>query len=490
MDDPGYGFDLEGGIGSQDFDVDLGIDFGDGPVGDEAEKSGQADETMSVEVGRDAAPDRSARESLGSHLLGGEGVELDALSHRSREMSEHPFGADVDMDFGPDIGGMDIDLGLDFGDGPSAGDITMGEASAQPEKEKSVSRACQCHLLLPPCVGCANRQIASPLTSAPPSPRPEAADEMTEKEGEDKDATPKKRKYANKKQIIDKETELADGPGVRRNGNLGSQVAKDVSDITTEQHFLPRSRSVMRLLEIRRDPLAHFLPTKVTPNGTFFCAAPPGLAPELAEMFMRPVFNILSAKKRGASPEKGANKKARLDKDAEEDVEQARRAASLAPSVALGSEALHRGSVGPDMDFGGDAGMDMGMGADDFQFDVGAGAGMDDMQELMDRERAKSKSRMSTPAADGELFDEAKETYADMDCPIRVFDERPSQSQSQSQNEPAEPDGKGYSRNTVKALNIVRRNLGPAGSGDKVMSFQEMSHKVCSSFFRLNCLLN
>ena len=132
---------MEGGFGSQDYDVELGIDFG--PGGEEGEKGGEADETMSVEVGRDAAPDRSARESLGSHLLGGEGAELDALSHRSREMSEHPFGPDVDMDFGPDIGGMDLDLGLDYGDGPSAGDITMGDAPEQPEKEKSVSRACQ-----------------------------------------------------------------------------------------------------------------------------------------------------------------------------------------------------------------------------------------------------------------------------------------------------------------------------------------------------------
>ncbi len=143
LDDPDYGFDLEGGIGSQDFDVDLGIDFGDGPAGDDTEKSGQADES-SVEVGRRyAGLDRSARESLGSHLMGGEGDELDAQSHRSREMSEHPFGADVNMDFGPDVGGMDIDLGLDFGDGPSAGDITMGEVPTQHEKEKSVSRACQ-----------------------------------------------------------------------------------------------------------------------------------------------------------------------------------------------------------------------------------------------------------------------------------------------------------------------------------------------------------
>ena len=39
----------------------------------------------------------------------------------------------------------------------------------------------------------------------------------------------------------------------------------------------------MRLLEIREDPLAHFLPTRNTQHGTFFSAAPPGLAPELAD---------------------------------------------------------------------------------------------------------------------------------------------------------------------------------------------------------------
>lgn len=322
--------------------------------------------------------------------------------------------------------------------------------------------------------------VASPLTSVPDEDAPqEQGQQNGQQEEADKEATPKKRKYANKKQIIDKETELADGPGINRNGNIGSQVTKDVSEITTEQRFLPRSRSVMRLLEIRRDPLAHFLPTKVTPNGTFFCAGPPGLAPELAEMFMRPVFNILANKKRAASPEKGSNKKARLDKGLvdEDELEQAVRAGSAVPSIALGDDALRRLSVGPDMDLGVD---NTGMGMDDFQFDVGMDAGMDagldDMQALMDRDRARSKSRLSTPAVDGELFDETKETYADMDCPIKLFDERPSQSQSQA--DMAEQEGKGYSRNTVKALSLIRKDLLPSGEEEKMMSFQQMSHKV------------
>lgn len=92
------------GIGSQDF-LDLGLNFGD------------ADETMSVEVGRDAAPMRGPRESLDSHLLGRGLDDFDMLSNsvRSREASEHPFAPDVDMGFGLDAGDMEIDLGLDFG---------------------------------------------------------------------------------------------------------------------------------------------------------------------------------------------------------------------------------------------------------------------------------------------------------------------------------------------------------------------------------------
>lgn len=303
------------------------------------------------------------------------------------------------------------------------------------------------------------------------------------------EAAKAKRKPKEKKQIIDQVTELQDGPGARgrgRNAGLGAPMTKDVSDIVTEHHFLPRSAVVMRLLEIRDDPLAHFLPMKVTPNGTFFCAAPPGLAPELSEMFMRPINNPFSSKRRGTSPGRGPNKKPRLEED--EDVEQGVRAGSVAPSIGLGSDILRGGSIGPDGGF--DFGNDTGIGMDDYQMDVGGDVGRGKSAPLSEL------SRLSTPAADGVPFDDGEDTYADLECPIAAFDSRPSQSQSQSQAAEKEPEtadneGKGYSKNTVKALTIIRKELQPSveeESEEKVISFRKMSDKVCvliCAYFRL-----
>ena len=55
--------------------------------------------------------------------------DLDTFSYGSREASEHPFGAEMDnMPFGPDVVGVDLDLGLDFGDGlPSEREKTPGQ---------------------------------------------------------------------------------------------------------------------------------------------------------------------------------------------------------------------------------------------------------------------------------------------------------------------------------------------------------------------------
>lgn len=265
-------------------------------------------------------------------------------------------------------------------------------------------------------------------------------------------------------------------------------MTKDVSDIVTDQHFLPRSSLVMRLLEIRDDPLAHFFPTKVTPNGTYYVAAPPGLAPELAELFMRPVHNGVAPKKRGASPDKGSNKRPRLDESVvgEDDVEQARRAASLALSIGLGSDALGRSSLGPEpaIDFGDHAGV-----MDDYrlevpEFDTGAGAGDTNLDP---RGRSKSAplselSRLSTPAPEEVPIEEGDETYADTECPIAMFDVRPS-SQTQTQGTEAEVidnESKGYSKNTVKALAIIRKELQPVAGEEetKTLSFRKMSDKV------------
>ncbi|KIK27723.1 hypothetical protein PISMIDRAFT_674633 [Pisolithus microcarpus 441] len=462
LDDPGYGFDLgpSDGIGSQDFgELDLGLDFGDGPV---------SVVNGSVEVGRDAPTPRSARESLESMM--GRGTEKDDIfSHVSRAASEYRFSVDrdVDMPFGPDIGGMDVDLGLDFGDGPLS----------EPERMRTRSPS----------------RMSSPLTEPPQTPPPDvqltprlAAETLPGEEVEG-EVTKVKRKPKEKKQIIDAVIELTDKGGARRGRGFGPPVVQDVSDILTEQRFLPRSSMVMRLMEIREDPLAHFLPTKVTPEGTYLCVGPPGLAPELTDLFMRPIQSGPLSKKRGTSPGKSTRKKPRVEGSVqdEEEVEQARRDASVVPSVGLPGDTLGpRASLAPDgggFEFG-----DMTGAVDDFQMNVPDEFPM--AQEDLGAQRAKSLApseltRLSTPGIEGE----EEESYADLTCPIAAFDVRPLPS-SQSQEMDGDVDSKGYSKNTVKALALIRRDLQPAHGGQEpVMSFARMSQKAsrraASAFF-------
>ena len=328
---------------------------------------------------------------------------------------------------------------------------------------------------------------ASPLTEPPQTPPPEV--ELTPRIGPE--VGKGKRRHREQKQIIDTVTELADGPGVRvgrgRNG-LGAQPNADTSGILTEHGFLPRSTLVMRLLEIREDPLAHFMPTKVTPNGTFLCAAPPGLAPELAELFMRPVQSLVAPKRRASQePPESPSKKRRTgsaapegEDDEMEEIEQGRRVESRAPSVAIASEVLGgRVSVGPGFDFGDQSGAveDFQMEVPEFEMDAGVG--------VEPEERARSKSvlselsRISTPAPENALLEEGEESYADAKCPIAIFDDRGSSSQETS-TQASSDDGKGYSKHTVQALGIIRRELQPSPDDDepKIMSFKKMSEKV------------
>ncbi|KAL4249516.1 rad21 family protein [Abortiporus biennis] len=477
------GFDTLGpsdGIGSQDFEIDLGIDV-DAPV--EAAEEGsrhEEDDSMSIGVGRDAAPMRGARESIGSHLLGPGEHDMDIFSVRSREASEQPFHDD-NLDFG-DM--MDIDLNLDkaieeeMQPAPAAEQVEPPEIGPMSDREKTP-------VLTP-------SRASTPLSEPPQTP-PDV--ELTPRA--EPEATKRKRKE--KKQIIDTVTELADGPGARvgrgRNAAADTQP-HDVSDIVTEHPFLPRSSLVMRLLEIREDPLAHFLPTKTTPAGTFFCAAPPGLAPELADLFTRPVY-ALTGPKRPASPareeeDQGPAKRPRIEgsvapeeQDVEE-VEQGRRAESVARSVGVASDIIGRPpSMGPGLEFDNTA---------DFQMDVPEfemPADVDVEHPLTPRARSKSVlsalSRLSTPAPEGMPIEEGEPSYADAGCPIAAFDDRSSQSQDQS-SVASSDDGKGYSKNTVKALGVIRRELQPTpGEEEKVLSFTKMadkaSRRAASSFF-------
>ncbi|KAF9446393.1 hypothetical protein P691DRAFT_803993 [Macrolepiota fuliginosa MF-IS2] len=452
------------GIGSQDFnDLDLGINWGDEPQAS-SERDGNEDQMSvdgSIGVGRDA---QSRAESVGSHLFGGKHtLDMDLLSHPggSRAPSEHPFVADMDVDMtGVDLG--DFGIGFDEPMEP----VVPEAIEKTPEATRSLSRA------------------SSPLSEPPATPPPEAP-----LPGIEEPPTIKpKRKFKERKQIIDDVTEFPEAAG-RGRSTFGAPVAQDVSEIITEQQFLPRSSTVMKLREIRDDPLSHFLPVKHTPSGSFFYAAPPGLAPELANLFLRPLRQATSQKRHGTTIDRSPNKRARLEDQAEGDdneIEQARRAGSLNPSIALGSDVMDR-NIALDDHFGGGDHF-----VDDLQLEP---KDLDAGPIQLDLDRAPSAvpselTQLSTPGPDDVFPDENEETYASVDCPIAIFDSRPSATQTQTQNDTDETvdEGKGYSRNTVKALNLVRKELETeTGTSEKVLSFRQMGDKAtrraASAFF-------
>ena len=155
FDDAEYGFDLgpSDGIGSQDYDIDLNLDFGDGPAAPAARTPSRMseDDDMSVEMPRERAEPRPYRESIGSHVLGPQGADdLDLLSVRSRAQSENPFAADIDMGFGPDDAGMDVDLGISFEDEPlPLPDAPLSEHAPTPRL--TPSRACEYSVFMHSC---------------------------------------------------------------------------------------------------------------------------------------------------------------------------------------------------------------------------------------------------------------------------------------------------------------------------------------------------
>ncbi|KAG8863286.1 sister chromatid cohesion protein 1 [Tulasnella sp. 330] len=538
LDDPMYEFDLGGGgIGSQDFDFDIGVDFGEEgarATGEQSPakpgrkgkgKAGEEEEDgMSIEMGmRDSSvaprPGRASLDS-GLHGAGAAGDFDDVLGGGSRNGMDD-FG--VQEEFGGDMG-MDIDLGIDFGEG----DRVRSERPKTPEVTKD-----------------ANSRASSPLTQPPGTPPPQeqptgGESEQTPRATEDGAPAVVKKKKALKKVIIDPITELEDGPGAHLGrGGLNSQ-ARDVSDITVQQEYLPRSRTVMALLHIRADPLAHFMPTITTERGTFFCAAPPGMPKELNSLFMfpthapskpnrreRPAAAASDAENEGRSP-----KRARLAVE-DPEVEVGRRDVSVARSLGVGSDVFGRpADGGGDISFNG-----LGGAGDDFQMDMDGGGefnidvegakedarrraskagsmvppsvmGDDGAGEAQQTEEDR-RSRFSTPADNG-FGGEEKETYSDLVCPIHVMDYRPSKegSATQIQAHPEEdegPNNENYSKNTVKAMGVLRKQFGggpdidatprrrgqastAAGAGaDKSLSFKKLSEKAsrraASSFF-------
>jgi len=303
---------------------------------------------------------------------------------------------------------------------------------------------------------------------------------------------------------------------------LNSQV-RDVSDITVQHDYLPRSRTVMALMHIRADPLAHFMPTITNERGTFFCAAPPGMPKELNNLFMFPTH--VPPKTRRERPatvgsEGPSPKRPRLATE-DPEVEVGRRDPSVARSLGVGSDVFGRNghAEGGDVSFGG-LGVedDFQMGMDDGgEFNIDLEGAMEDARRRaskagsvpapsviddgalapMDEDR---RSRYSTPA-DG--LGENRETYSDLVCLIAVFDHGSKDSQTRAQSEePVDaeegPNKDNYSKNTVKALHVLRKHFGSADNdatprrraqapADKMISFTKLSEKAsrraAASFF-------
>lgn len=314
--------------------------------------------------------------------------------------------------------------------------------------------------------------LASPLSVPPATPPPNEEPQAPAKK------SPKKRKPKEKKQVVDSITELRDGPGARiKDGGLGAPTKVDVSDIIRNHGYLSSSPTVMRLLEIRADPIAHFFPTISNDRGTFLCAAPLGLAPELMDMFLFPTTGVGSTLKRkhGAAEKEGPDpKRPRLENQgADVDEVEIGRRQSVAPS-ARGDE----GIVMPEFDESGGIGMDMDMGVDmgDMRFDI------DESLQLPTNHKAAS--RHTTPGADDHGFAGGR-SYADVDCPVAMFDTKATTSQQNGVENEAHPtpNDKGYSKNTMKALRLLRKELQPSEEdAEPLLSFAAATDKVWRSF--------
>ncbi|KAF9518658.1 hypothetical protein BS47DRAFT_1379762 [Hydnum rufescens UP504] len=428
-DDFGFGID---GIGSQDWgDFDTGLSFGD--------------DNLQPQERDDHTNEMSHRNEMRPLVSRGVGVP--------NPMALHAYmpGIDKDepshLDFGTGFDGGDFDLGdvdleLNFGDEielPVPRDVTPNQ---QPPPPQPHSRA------------------TTPFT-------PRTAGRLAELANQHESTS--KKKKTNKRQIVDTVTELKDGPGTRGRRGLGELQNQDVSEITTELRFLPRSRAVMRLLEIRANPLAYFMPTMVTPNGHFFSAAPPGIAPELAELFMIPVID---------------HRRSRANDVVDPNPRSPKKAQSEA-NFGIGSDVV--GGV----DHTGD-------------FDGPSFALQDVHMESYDQRPPSVRGEvdnagdfdMDAPAFPVE--DLGLDTYDSQSCSIGIFDlrsKKDSDSQTQTQTQEAEDiersteqvQSKGYSQNTIKAIGVIRGGLEKEKADDKYLSFVRVSEKAsrraASAFF-------
>jgi len=467
-------FVFEGGIDSQ---IDLNLD--DAMDLDlEAPEVGRRADMDSVEVGRDAPDVSNSLERSFGDGIGGKG-------------DDDGWGAGAGDDFNnfefdvPEGGLFDLDAPVDLPD------LVGGRLSSLgPQREKTPASPASSRLTSLPPTPPPNDMTMPTLTPRTAARIGEMADKAGAKSAKDK------KKALLRKQAIDAITELDEGAGSF--GQSFGHEDKDLSDILADHPLLPGSRAMMRLLQVRADPLAHFLPTKILNADTYFIAAPPGLAPELAELFTFPANRRRSAEDEA---DERTPKRPRFS-----EVEQGRRdEGEVSRSLVMGDDALGGGGVQDDEEFmfdesGGGAPM-MDLEMDGEGWGVGGRTGTPRPGSKAAEARAASEavySRLSTPYVDDMFGDVGSVSYDNLTCPIEIFDARqkddaqPTQAAEDEDDvnaQVAEAKQHGFSKNTLKAVAILKKELHPtaAARGEKKLSFNQVSQKAsrraASSFF-------
>ncbi|SNX84303.1 related to Double-strand-break repair protein rad21 [Melanopsichium pennsylvanicum] len=446
------------GIASQDFDPDGGLDLGledDLPeveglrndAGQPVDENGdpiREDDSLSIGVGRDA-PSEAGRQSVASMLNLGMDNDITLGSVGGSQVAPSVGMPDFDLS------GDGLDLGLDLGlDAP----MDIDRAVTPPPGDNSMALA---------------MADMTPTTAA-------RIRDAAQQRAQDAAAT---RQAKARKQIVDTHTELPDTQlgGLSQGPSQGAVgQAANLSDILTEERYLPRSRAYLRLLTIREDPFTHFMPFADPSNKdkSSQFIGPTGLVSELSEMF---TFDLGAMRRRRAAAlteEERSNKRARLGED-EDEMGVARH--------AEGRESIGFGDLDVDQ-----SGFDFGMG-DDGGFDVpelyntegGLDLGEDGLRRSSRKSRAELEadadgditgrlpalSRLSTPEADDAAFDSLA---ISSENPLAIFDVRPvEESQLAPEeaasalraSEEAEASTKGWAKSTVRALRVVRSQLSP-----------------------------
>ncbi|SPC62370.1 related to Double-strand-break repair protein rad21 [Ustilago sp. UG-2017b] len=491
------------GIASQDFDPDGGLDLGleddlpdvegrrneAGQLVDENGDPLPEDDSLSIGVGRDA-PSEAGRQSVASMLN---------------------LGMDNDITLGsaggsqaPSIGVPDFDLGgegLDLGLGNEGLDLGL---NAPMDLDRAVT----------PLPG--DNGMALAMADMTPTTAARIRDAAQQRQ-QDEAAT---RQAKARKQVVDDLTELPESQlgGLSQGLSQGSaSQAANLADILTEERYLPRSRAYLRLLSIREDPFAHFMPFADPSNKdkSSLFIGPNGLASELSELF---TFDLSAMRRRRAAAlteEDGPNKRARLGADDEDDFEMGtgRRAQQGRESLGFGD--MDADQTGFDFSMGGDQGFDMpGMDTS-----IGLDLGDDGLRRSARKSRAKldaeeaanetgrlpALSRLSTPDIDDGGLDSLAVSSSN---PLAVFDVRPAEESQSAANEDAasvlrasedaEASTQGWAKSTVRALRVVRSQLSttPAaastedeptqsrfveidgGTGEKKLLFQKISNNA------------